>query len=55
MKIPAWVGIAWDNISSVTLAAWQALPQGARDVLKGFAFGLVIGAALAGSIAWGRP
>ena len=55
MKIPQWVADGWDNVTTVTAAAWQALPQGARDFLKGFAFGLVIGAAVVGSIAWGRP
>ena len=55
MKIPQWVADGWDNVTTVTAAAWQALPQGARDFLKGFAFGLVIGMALVGSIAWGRP
>lgn len=42
MNFPQWVKDAWANISTVTASAWGAMPQGARDFLKGLAFGVVL-------------
>lgn len=52
MKVPQWVIDAAENVSSVASNAWRGLPQRARDVLVGAAFGLVIGLAL--GAAWAR-
>ncbi len=55
MKAPQWIVDAWDNVSQVSLAAWRAMPQGARDFLKGVAFGVIACGALAAVLLWGRP
>lgn len=37
---------AWEGTKRVALAAWTAIPEGARDFIKGAALGMVLGAVL---------
>lgn len=54
MKAPQWLADAWDNVATVTRLAWGALPQGARDFLKGAFWGSLVTFLATLALLWGR-